>query len=414
MKLTPKQEMILAFDKKYRPLHLILEGSVRSGKTWLNNLLWLTHIGETGKRNSDFIVTGKTIGTLERNILKPLHDDWGIDTTLDKYNSFKIYGRKINCFGADDQTAHQVITGMTAYGWYANEVTLQHRNVINECFNRLSGKGARIFWDTNPDYPGHYVKSDFIDKSGELFSNGRIRIKAFHFQLEDNPFLPVDYIENLKKNTPIGMWYDRKIKGLWVAAEGVIYEGFRRDIHVIKPFAIPKDWQRLRAIDFGFTNPFVCVYGALDEDKRLYIYNEYYKAQTLLKDHAAYINNYEVGMRYFKTVADHDAQDNAELRNYGINTINAKKDVQIGLQKVAERFIVQDDGKPRIFIFDTCKNGIEELQNYRWQESKDGKPIKEEPLKVNDHFCDALKYLCMSIDNIHYAKAGVGSSALGV
>lgn len=411
--LTDKQKYILAFDKKYRPLHLILEGSVRSGKTWLNNLLWRTHVMETGNRNSDFIITGKTIGTIERNILKPLHDDWDVDTTLDKYNSFRMNGKKMNCFGADDQTAHQVITGMTGFGWYGNEITLQHKNVINECFNRLSGKGARIFWDTNPDYPGHYIKNEYIDKSGTLLENRRIRIKAFHFRLEDNPLLPVDYIENLKKNTPPGMWYDRKINGLWVAAEGVVYEGFRRDVHVIKPFKIPDNWQRIRAIDYGFTNPFVCLYGALDEDKRLYIYHEYYKNQTLLKNHAEYINSYEPGIRFSKTVADHDAQDNAELRSYGINTINAKKDVLIGIQKVAERLIVQADGKPRLFIFDTCKNFIDEIQTYRWQESKDGRPIKEEPLKVSDHVMDSTRYMCMSIDNIHMAKSGIGGQALG-
>jgi hypothetical protein len=85
----------------------------------------------------------------------------------------------------------------------------------------------------------------------------------------------------------------------------------------------------------------------------------------------------------------------------------------IGIQKVAERLIVQADGKPRLFIFDTCKNFIDEIQTYRWQESKDGRPIKEEPLKVSDHVMDSTRYMCMSIDNIHMVKSGIGGQALG-
>ena len=98
------------------------------------------------------------------------------------------------------------------------------------------------------------------------------------------------------------------------------------------------------------------------------------------------------------TVADHDAQDNAEIKEYGIFTKEAKKDVSVGIQKVAERLVVQKDGRPRLFIFNNCSNLISEIGKYRWQESKEGRPVKEEPLKIDDHACDALRYMIMELD----------------
>jgi PBSX family phage terminase large subunit len=426
MKLTKKQQLIRKYENKYRPKHTVCEGSVRSGKTYMNNMLWLIHIAEMKNKKRDFTITGHTIGSIERNILKPLFDDFGVTIKLNNKNRFSLFGNHIHCFGGGKYDSYKDITGMTSYGWYANEVTLQHANTINECFNRCSGDGARIFWDTNPDYPEHPIKINYIDKSGDKLSNGTIRLKAWHFTLDDNEMLSKEYIEMIKKSTPIGMWYDRKIKGLWVAAEGIVYENYDRNIHIIKPFEIPSHWQRYRAIDWGYTNPFCCLWGALDPDGRLYIYKEHYKAQMLIKDHATIIKKYKEyikdkdnnnirQIRYIKTVADHDAQDNAELKAHGIRTKNADKDVHMGIQKVAERLVIQQDGKPRLYIFDNCSNLKREFPMYQWIERKEGKPIKEEPLKLNDHAMDSLRYLIMEIDTgKHINIPSYSAGALGL
>ena len=98
------------------------------------------------------------------------------------------------------------------------------------------------------------------------------------------------------------------------------------------------------------------------------------------------------------TVADHDAQDNAEMRSKGISTTNAKKDVTRGIQKVKARLTIQGDGKPRLYIMSTCVNTIKEISLYRWNEKKAGNE-KEEPVKENDHSMDALRYMVMQLDN---------------
>lgn len=425
MILSPKQKQIRNFDNKYRPYHTILEGAVRSGKTFIDNLLFYVHVGEHAGKHRDFIITGHSIGSIERNVLKPLYDSLGCNVNLDKNQAFNLHGNKVHCFGCADVDDYKKITGMTSFGWLANETTLHHRTAIQECFNRCSGDGARIFWDTNPDFPEHFVKADYIDKDGSLLSNGRIRVKSWHFEIDDNPFLSPDYIEMLKASTPSGMFYDRKIKGLWVAAEGVVYEEFNRNIHVIEPFKPKPEWKRYRGIDYGYENPFVCLWACINPDGQLVIYDEHYESHMLIGEHARIIKSktesfYDkdgkpVKPVSYETVADHDAQDNAEMRNHGVYTINANKEVIRGIEKVAERLKVRPNGRPGMLITSNCVNTIRELSAYSWNERKDGRPVKEEPKKVNDHTCDCLRYLVMHVDGKSQVKAGnVSLNTLGL
>lgn len=389
--ISAKQEEVIRYWNRERPLILINEGAVRSGKTVANNLIWMRHVFAFAGRSVDFIVTGHTVPAVVRNVLQPLSDMFGVDTRLNSYNQFGLFGNRVTCFGGDNKDAYKAMTGMTAYGWYGNEISLQHENTIQEAMQRTSGDGFAILWDTNPAYPDHPVKREYIDRTGERLADGRERIHAVHWSLDDNPFLAPAYVENLKRSTPAGMWYDRSIKGLWVAAEGMIYEAFLRETHVCEPFDIPAEWERVGAIDLGFDNPFVHLWGALDPDRRLYIYREHYEAGRLLSYHAEAIKD---GGALSWRVRDHDAQEGAELEERGIETIPAQKDVLLGIQKVAQRMAIQPDGKPRIMVFNNCVNLIDELGRYRWR----GGGKKDEPVKEHDHACDALRYMVVEIE----------------
>lgn len=396
-KPSQKQREILKKYKLDKPKILILEGAVRSGKTFLNNAIFYREVHRQPNAGKHFIITGHTVGSIKRNVLDSMSEMFGIDTKLDNDSCFRMFGNKIHCFGADKTDSYKSMTGMTGAGWYGNEITLQHEHSITEAFNRCSDPDARILWDTNPDYPEHPIKLNFINRSGERLSSGRLRIQSWHFQLDDNPFLAPEYVENLKRSTPSGMWFNRRIKGLWVAAEGLVYEDWDPDIHVIDPFPIPNDWDRVRGIDLGFNNPFVCLWGAIDHDGRLYIYDEHYYDHKLIKWHSDRIKQRKEQVKW--TVRDHDAQEGAELEDNGINTWPAKKDVDDGLQKVAARLKVQKDGKPRLFVFRNCENTRREHGMYRWEENKEGRPIKEQPMKVHDHTCDTVRYMVMELDN---------------
>lgn len=406
--LCDKQWEVIHYFNQEQPQHLILEGAVRSGKTYADMLLWYSHVFGFEPPGKDFILTGYTIGSIERNIIAPFSAILDKSITLDQFGRFDMGPHKVNCFGTDKENSFKPMQGMTAHGWFGNEVTTHHSNSIMEAFQRCSGAGFHIFWETNPDHPYHPIKIDHIDKSGLRHKDGQLKIKSFHFELEDNETLTPEYIENVKRTTPQGMWYDRRIKGLWVAAEGVIYEGFHRDIHGCDPFPIPDDWRRVRGIDFGTVHPFVMLWGAVDPDGRLYIYREYYKTNTLIENHVKAIQEIQAPdmrneteksrQRYMWTVADHDAQERLEWEAKQEYTKPANKAVKLGIELTATRMLVRVDKLPRVRIFNTCTELMRQLGIYRWPPYEEGKPYKEEPLKIDDDGPDVLRYMITELD----------------
>jgi phage terminase large subunit len=266
----------------------------------------------------------------------------------------------------------------------------------------------QLISDTNPDRPTHWLKAR--EQSGALQM-----IESRH---EDNPRLwrsgawtreGREYIGKLDALT--GARRERLRFGRWVQAEGVVYE-FDRAVHLVDRFPVPADWRRVRSIDFGFTNPFVCLWGAIDNDGRLYIYREMYRTRVPPEEAAETVKALTAGEQIEATVADHDAGDRATFLIHGIRTIAATKSIADGIQKVQARLKVQPDGRPRLFVMRDSLAGrdealveakrttclVEEFDSYVWPKGVDGKPTKEEPVKDNDHAMDALRYLVMYLE----------------
>src|SRR5258708_5468389 len=215
-----------------------------------------------------------------------------------------------------------------------------------------------------------------------------------------------------------GVRYARYRLGLWVAAEGSVYEdSWDRARNVINRFPVPKEWPRYLCIDFGYTNPFVCKWYAMDPDGRLYCYREIYKTKTLVEDHARQIKALSCWSQDGgdplprEIICDHDAEDRATLeRHLGLMTSPATKNVSAGIQVTAARYRAAGDGKPRLMHFrdalverdqdlarqkkPTCT--IEERESYVWAETTSG--IKKEPVKENDHGMDTDRYIVARFD----------------
>jgi PBSX family phage terminase large subunit len=271
----------------------------------------------------------------------------------------------------------------------------------------------QIVGDTNPDAPTHWLKRR-ADRGATVFLESR------H---EDNPVLwdgrRADwtdigsvYIEKLDALT--GARKPRLRFGKWVQAEGVVYEGWDRAIHLIGRFDIPASWRRVRAVDFGYTNPFICLFFAVDPDGRMYLYREIYHTQRTVADHAKQIKELSQGERFEATVADHDAEDRATLHQNGILTIPAHKAITPGIQAVAERLRIAGDGKPRLYIFNDalverdpalveskkpCCTA-EEFDAYSWPKGQDGKAVKEVPVDKDNHGMDAMRYEVAYLDHL--------------
>lgn len=319
-------------------------------------------------------------------------------------------GSRIFVAGMKDEGQRQALRSINGDGSadfiWGEEANALTEDDFNELLGRLRGKAApwrQILLTTNPDGPFHWIKTRLID-GGEA--------SVHYSSAKDNPHLPAEYHEILASIT--GTMGLRLREGMWVQSEGVVYDTWSDAIHMIE--RMPDGWERwrkIRVIDFGYVNPFVCQWWAIDPDGRMYRYREIYMTKRTVAQHADKINLLSQGEHYEATVCDHDAEDRATLAQAGIYNVAAVKDVSRGIQAVQLRLNRGHDEKPRLFMLRGAlveRDGAlveerkpvsteQEMPGYVWQTAVDGRPNKEEPLKVNDHGCDAARYAVMYVDN---------------
>lgn len=290
-----------------------------------------------------------------------------------------------------------------------------------------------LLGDTNPGSPSHWLKRR-CDRGQTTL------IECRH---EDNPLLwdrrakggAGDWTEAgrryiAKLDALTGVRHKRLRSGLWVMAEGMVYDAWDPARHLIDRADpryglanygdVPPDWPRLWTVDFGYTNPFVWQAWAIDPDGRLLRYREIYKTQTLVEDHAARILDLTAGEpRPLAVICDHDAEDRATLeRHLGVITIAAHKAVSDGIQAVASRLRPAADQRPRLLflrdslderdpLLDEAKLPCcteEEMEGYIWA-TGGGLSAKEQPVKRGDHGEDTTRYTVAWLDDI---AAGAG------
>lgn len=263
----------------------------------------------------------------------------------------------------------------------------------------------QLIADTNPSSNTHWLIQ-------------REDVTVLESRHTDNPQLYSDsgeltergkaYMDKLDKLT--GVRRHRLRDGLWVAAEGIVYESYDPAAHLIDRFDIPEEWTRLWVVDFGFRNPFVWQSWAEDHDGKLFRYREIYQTKLLVEDAAKEIARVTEGEpRPSAIICDHDAEDRATLqRHLGMMTTAANKTVSDGIQAVQVRlnegrlFLLRDSlvsvdpglleaAKP------TCTE--EEFPGYIW----DGRVSlingpKETPVKQDDHGMDTTRYVVADRD----------------
>lgn len=359
----------------------IWHGSVRSSKTTCSIVRWLEYVknGPPG----DLLMVGKTERTLKRNILDPLEEIVG--GRRFKYNrglgEVYLFGRKIYVAGANDERAAGKIQGMTLAGAYGDELSLWPESFFTMLLSRLSVGGAKFFGTINPDSPYHWLKVNYLDRAGEL------DLRSWHFLLDDNLNLDPAYVEALKKEYT-GLWYKRFILGLWVLAEGAIYDMWDDGVHAVD--IIPERFDRyLIGVDYGTNNPTVFLLIG-QTGQCLYVIDEYYwdsnKTGRQKTD-----QEYSVDLKEFiesrwpqSVIIDPSAASFiAQLRKDGVAGIRqADNEVLEGIRNVAS-FLSRN----RLFVYrKKCPNLLKEFASYVW-DPKAQKKGEDKPIKQNDHAC---------------------------
>lgn len=380
---NPKQILALKSDARI----LVLHGAKRAGKTYILILCFLLLVKKHRDKKVKFIIGGASLATIQSNVLDDMGAILGYDIKLNKHNNFELFGNTVLVRPGMTSDSWKTVRGFTAYGALLNEGTALHDKYIKEVISRCSGEGSRIMIDTNPENPSHTVKTDYVDKSGQILDNGKLNIEAIHFSLDDNIFLDKEYIESIKLATPSGMFYDRDILGLWVNAQGVIYRDFNERVNVVDE--IPQDEnivEYIGGIDWGFEH-FGSIVITAYTDK-----GNYYVVEEITKQHR-YVEEYwipkliELSEKYKGIIFFCDSA-RPEYYNLCIDNnlevFNANKTVVAGIETVSSLFKLN---KLRLI-----RSGLDrmlfEISNYVWAD----KVGKEEPTKVNDDSLDALRY----------------------
>ena len=334
-------------------------------------------------------------------------------------------GSVIRVAGLDDAERVDKILGDEYLHIFINEATQVTWDTVTKALTRLSqnipGAVRKLILDCNPKGPRHWLHQvgvQHILPSADASREARPLPDAgcwarLHWTPYDNPYLPPDAIRTLEALPDV--MRRRMLLGEWCNNEGAVYEGFDPDANCFDDLPPGADgWRRIRAVDFGFTNPFCCLWGAVDGDGRLWIYRELYERGRRVDELAPRILEAEPGE--IETVADsEDAEGRATLAAHGVHTRGADKAVMTGIQAVQKRLCPAGDGRPRLMVSRRCPNLINEFYEYRWEDHRDGRNDREEPRKEHDHAMDAMRYMVMAVDcPAVYAVEAFGTAPFAV
>ena len=361
---SPRQQEVLRFAMNTDYFMLINHGAKRSGKTVVDNDLFLYELrrirriaDRIGVKHPQYILVGSDLGAVHRNILNELTNKYGLEFQFDKFNRFDLFGVRVCCFGHSKINDLGRIRGMTAFGAYINEATKANQEVFNEIKSRCSGDGARLLIDTNPDNPLHWLKQDYINKA-----DGRT-IAEFHWKLTDNTFLSDRYRQSIIDSTPSGMFTDRDVNGAWAAASGIVYPDFQEGIHFIRADQVPPMMRHFVGVDFGWEHYGAFTLFGLGVDGNLYLL----------------VSNCGDIMFYCDSARPDLIR---EMQIGGLRAMNAIKDVVAGIGYVASLF-----KQRKLFVVsEDVSQFKKEIGVYAWKENAD------EPVKEMDDVMDSMRY----------------------
>lgn len=376
----------------------LYHGAIRSGKTIASLIRWLLFVASMLTASGELVIVGRTRDSAWRNVISPLQDPalFGPIAAEIKGNygapTVSILGRRVYVLGASDVQAEKVIRGLTVLGAYVDEVTTIPEGFFTQLLGRMSPPGAKLFGTTNPDGPMHWLK--------KLIDKGIDRWRVFHFTLDDNPSLDPNYVASIKAEF-VGLWYRRFILGEWVQAEGAIYDMWDPARHVIAHDQLPAlDLVLALGIDYGTTNDTAGILLGLNvEQRRLYAVDEW--APRIAAGRSLTDAEQSQHLRRWLTTREPEgwreprwipvdpaaASFKQQLFLDGVRGVtNAHNDVLRGIRTIASLLATN-----RLQVSDRCTQLITEIPGYAWDPKATARG-EDKPLKVNDHFDDALRY----------------------
>ena len=384
--ISPKQKKILAFPYSGYDA-LICDGAVRSGKTSIMIVAFIDWAMREFS-NQRFGICGKTVDSATKNIITPYIS---MAYAKDRYTMRWRRSDKIlevsrgtvrnyfEVFGGKDESSFMLIQDRTFAGVLMDEVALMPQSFVQQAMARCSVDGSRLWFSCNPDNPNHWFYLDWIQRSKER------NALYLRFSMEDNPSLS-EKVLNQYKSRYSGVFYDRYIRGLWVAAEGLVYPMYDNTVPTEqRPYE-----KYVISMDYGIQNPTAMgLWGLCDgvwyQVKEFYHSGRETNSQKTDQQYYDELEKLAGDLPVWRLIVDPSASSFIALVNQKkrFTILKANNDVLEGIQHTAQCLT---EGK--IKVNDCCKRTIQEYGLYRWDEkSTDDRPIKE-----NDHAMDMTRY----------------------
>lgn len=392
---SPKQLEILKFAHEDYP-YLLADGAVRTGKS---SFLMIGFIEWAMNTFSDasFGICGKSVTSAERNLIVPLTLTRSMmkkyQISYSRYDNLMVVKRGevknfFWVFGGKDEASYQTIQGVTLSGVLLDEVVLMPKSFVNQAIARtLSVDDAKVWMSCNPSSPSHWFYTDWVQQIEEK------NIKYLHFTFDDNPAMS-EYGKQRAEQAYTGAFHTRYVRGEWCKQEGLVYECFDPNKHVIPASELPERFEKIWIpIDYG------------TKHKRVYLKIGLFQGVHYVISECVYDGSRQgvptVGESYqdLQNFAGDDVitqviLDNAPIaasfnehirRKRDYHYRNADNEVLRGIEIVHEAL-----NTGILKVSDVCTQLIAEFGLY----SYDDKALTDAVIKENDDACDCLRYYC--------------------
>jgi phage terminase large subunit len=385
---------------------------------------WEVYMGSAGSAKSYFITqklivracsekikilvcrrTGTTIRNTCFSLFKDVLAKWKLTPHVKiRETDFNIKfpnGSEIIFIGLDEETKLLSLNNIGCV--FIEEAFEVPKNIVEQLNLRLRGttENQQIIMAFNPISKNHWLYNfcEVEPPASFIYT---------HSTYKDNPFLNAEYVEALEE------LYSRNpakarifCDGEWgVDAEGLVITNWRKE--EFNPMELAASGLEHRVgMDLGWIDKSAIVSSLYDREQHIiYVYNEFYKSGCQLSELAVAIGD----MNIKKTKIYVDAAEPRSIqyfRQEGINAVacsKGKDSVKAGLMFLQDNLII---------VHPSCKNFINELENFSYIKSKVTGEYTEETTHEFSHAIDACRYAYSDIYTQTKLKT-FGKSALGL
>ena len=374
---------------------IICDGSIRSSKTVsmsIGFILWSC----SWFNGKTFAICGQTIESLRRNVITQLPTLFeGLCKITERKSEnlmvVSLDGRvnKYYLFGGKDEGSAALIQGMTLAGVMFDEVALMPRSFVEQALARCSVEGSKFWFNCNPDSPEHWFYKEWIQKHKEK------NALYLHFTMKDNNSLS-EKVKKRYENMYSGVFYDRFIRGLWVVAEGLVYDFFQSKKETIIKTVDMNDYNEFYvSIDYGTINPCSMGLWGVNSEGAARIRESYFDSrkegrQRTDEEHYQALVELVEDLPITRVIVDPSAASFIEcIRRHGDFRVKPAINSVIDGIRITSSLLNAD----MIHIDPSCKDCIREFGLYRWDEKKTADTV----LKENDHAMDEVRYFCNTV-----------------